>query len=131
MLRELDLEECAHVLIGGGRSLVQGISGGVRKRTSVGVDLVTKLEMVFLNEPTSRLLIGTATMSVSQRVPSEGTIVMFTIHQPSSDIFDSLNQLMVTNLGRIMYQAPVQGADGYFAVRTHFLGHQSSMKVLR
>eukprot|EP00970_Alexandrium_tamarense_P005235 scaffold847_cov199-Alexandrium_tamarense.AAC.4 len=53
MLEELGLGECAGTMIGG--SLVKGISGGERKRTSVGVELVTKPTLVFLDEPTSGL----------------------------------------------------------------------------
>jgi ABC-type Fe3+/spermidine/putrescine transport system ATPase subunit len=39
LLKELGLLECADVMIGS--ALVKGISGGQRKRTSVGVELVT------------------------------------------------------------------------------------------
>jgi ABC-type multidrug transport system ATPase subunit len=39
MLSELGLEHCADTYVGG--ALVKGISGGERKRTSVGVELVT------------------------------------------------------------------------------------------
>lgn len=47
MLAELGLKECADTMIGG--SLIKGISGGERKRTSVGVELVTKPSLVFLD----------------------------------------------------------------------------------
>lgn len=39
LLEELGLVECADVLIGG--PLIKGISGGQRKRTSVGVEIIT------------------------------------------------------------------------------------------
>jgi ABC-type multidrug transport system ATPase subunit len=39
LLEELGLTMCANVLIGG--PLIKGISGGQRKRTSVGVELIT------------------------------------------------------------------------------------------
>ena len=39
LLEELGLTVCADVLIGG--PLIKGISGGQRKRTSVGVELIT------------------------------------------------------------------------------------------
>ncbi len=39
LLEELGLTDCADVMIGG--ALIKGISGGQRKRTSVGVELIT------------------------------------------------------------------------------------------
>ena len=46
MLKELGLTKCADTLVGG--ALLKGISGGERKRTSVGVELVVRPAMVFL-----------------------------------------------------------------------------------
>ena len=39
LLNDLGLLECADVMIGG--PLIKGISGGQRKRTSVGVEVIT------------------------------------------------------------------------------------------
>lgn len=47
----LGLTHCADTIVGG--ALIKGISGGERKRTSVGVELVVKPALVFLDEPTS------------------------------------------------------------------------------
>lgn len=47
MLAELGLTGCADTMIGG--DLIKGISGGERKRTSVGVELVVKPSLVFLD----------------------------------------------------------------------------------
>lgn len=44
MLSELGLTSCADTIVGG--ALIKGISGGERKRTSVGVELVVKPAMV-------------------------------------------------------------------------------------
>ena len=41
MLNELGLNDCADTIVGG--ALVKGLSGGERKRTSVGVELVVKV----------------------------------------------------------------------------------------
>lgn len=51
MITELGLEKCADTVVGG--SLLKGISGGERKRTSVGVELVVKPSMLFLDEPST------------------------------------------------------------------------------
>ncbi len=39
MLEELGLEGCADTMIGG--ALIKGISGGQKKRTSVGIEIIT------------------------------------------------------------------------------------------
>jgi ABC-type multidrug transport system ATPase subunit len=44
MISELGLTSCADTIVGG--ELIKGISGGERKRTSVGVELVVKPAMV-------------------------------------------------------------------------------------
>ena len=49
MLDELGLSKCADTIVGG--ALIKGISGGERKRTSVGVELVVKPALIFLDEP--------------------------------------------------------------------------------
>jgi ABC-type multidrug transport system ATPase subunit len=54
MINELGLVSCADTIVGG--PLIKGISGGERKRTSVGVELVVRPTMVFLDEPTSGTL---------------------------------------------------------------------------
>ena len=53
LLALLGLEECADVYIG--NAMIKGISGGQKKRTSVGVELITKPSLLFLDEPTSGL----------------------------------------------------------------------------
>ena len=117
MLKDLGLESCADTLVGG--ELLKGISGGERKRTSVGVELITKPDLVFLDEPTSGLDSFSAVQlcQVLKKVASSGASVMFTIHQPSSDIFESFDNLILMNKGRIMYQGAVAAVDEYFGTR--------------
>ena len=52
-LSSLGILECADVFIG--NMMLKGISGGQRKRTSVGVELITNPSLLFLDEPTSGL----------------------------------------------------------------------------
>lgn len=48
MINELGLQSCADTIVGS--ALIKGISGGERKRTSVGVELVVRPALVFLGE---------------------------------------------------------------------------------
>ena len=63
-LADLGITECADTLIGGER--IKGISGGERKRTSVGVEMVTEPRLLFLDEPTSGLDSYSAYNTVAQ-----------------------------------------------------------------
>lgn len=117
MLEELGLTHCADTVIGG--PLLKGISGGERKRTSVGVELVVRPTMVFLDEPTSGLDSFSALQlcKVLKKVANSGASVLFTIHQPASEIFNSFDRLILMNKGRVMYQGAVDEVPKYFADR--------------
>ena len=119
MLDELGLKHCADTIVGG--ALIKGISGGERKRTSVGVELVVKPAMVFLDEPTSGLDSYSAVQlcQVLKKVANAGSSVLFTIHQPASEIFNSFDRLILMNKGRVMYQGPVTNVPTYFEERGH------------
>lgn len=116
-IKELGLEGCADTVIGEG--FKQGISGGEKKRTSVGVELVTKPPIVLLDEPTSGLDSFSAeqVVKVLTRVAQAGTSVLFTIHQPSSEVFKKFDNLILMNRGRIMFRGPLKDLDQEFANR--------------
>jgi ABC-type multidrug transport system ATPase subunit len=119
MLVELGLEQCADTIVGG--ALLKGISGGERKRTSVGVELVTQPSCVFLDEPTSGLDSFSAgqLVNVLKKVANAGASVLFTIHQPSSEVFEMFDHFILMNKGRVMYQGPTGSIEKYFADRGH------------
>jgi ABC-type multidrug transport system ATPase subunit len=54
MITKLGLVVWTDTIVGG--AFIKGISGGQRKRTSAGIELITKPTLVFLDKPTSRLL---------------------------------------------------------------------------
>jgi ABC-type multidrug transport system ATPase subunit len=55
--------------------------------------------------------------SVLQKVAAAGASVLFTIHQPASDIFESFDRIILLNKGRVMYQGSVEQAPDYFGAR--------------
>ncbi len=115
MLTELGLIKCADTVVGG--ALLKGLSGGEKKRTSVGVELVTRPALVFLDEPTSGLDSFNAVQlcQLLGLVAKAGSSVLFTIHQPSSEIFNSFDRLILLNSGRVMYQGPVKEIAAFFS----------------
>ena len=68
IIQELGLKNVENTKIGS--ELVRGVSGGERKRVSVGVELVTDPSLVFLDEPTSgRMWTQRAASLASMRGP--------------------------------------------------------------
>ncbi|PHT28577.1 ABC transporter G family member 26 [Capsicum baccatum] len=53
IIKELGLERYHHTRIGGG--FIKGISGGERKRTCIGYEILVDLSLLLLDEPTSGL----------------------------------------------------------------------------
>lgn len=80
ILEDLKLKKCENNYIGG--SLVKGVSGGERKRTSIGVELITDPPLIFLDEPTTGLDSYTATqvMRILKRLADSGRTIIQTIH---------------------------------------------------
>ncbi len=111
----LGLRDCAEVMIG--NAMIKGISGGQKKRTSVGVELITKPSLLFLDEPTSGLDSFNAynLVQLLKETAQLNTAVLCTIHQPSSEVFFLFDQVIFMKSGRIFYQGPTGGLMDRFA----------------
>eukprot|EP00842_Homolaphlyctis_polyrhiza_P003077 jgi/Hompol1/3770/HPOL_006734-RA len=85
----LGLNGCRKTWIGD--ELTRGISGGERKRVSIGIELVTNPHLLFLDEPTSGLDAFNAfnvIKTIKDLAVAQNKIVLMTIHQPRTDILD-------------------------------------------
>jgi len=114
-LKALGLESAADTIIGGG--FKKGISGGQKKRVSIGVELIASPSIIFLDEPTSGLdsYAAAQVMQLLDDVAKAGNIVLFTIHQPSSKVFSSFDNLLLLNKGQIMHQGSVANIAADFS----------------
>ena len=115
LIHDLKLTKCSQTRIGG--PLVKGVSGGERKRTSIGVELITDPSLIFLDEPTTGLDSFTATnvMEILRDLAiKDGRTVVSTIHQPNSDIFEMFDRLMLLARGKIIYFNLASEAVDYF-----------------
>ena len=85
--------------------MIRGLSGGERKRTSIGVELLTNPSLIFLDEPTTGLDSETALQLILllEALALGGRTVISTIHQPSSDIFMSFDKLILLVQGNVIY----------------------------
>jgi ABC-type multidrug transport system ATPase subunit len=65
-----------------GNELIKGISGGERKRASIGYELITNPRLLILDEPTSGLDSNTAfkLIQMLKRESERGMSIILTIH---------------------------------------------------
>lgn len=80
MIDRLQLKNARDTYIGG--FSLKGISGGERKRTSIGYELITEPRMILLDEPTSGLDSSTAChiMKMLKKEADSGMTIIATIH---------------------------------------------------
>ncbi|KAM3278952.1 hypothetical protein ACQJBY_046320 [Aegilops geniculata] len=101
-LVELDVLRNAMVGLPG----VDGLSTEQRKRLTIAVELVANPSIIFMDEPTSGLDARAAAivMRAVRNTVNTGRTVVCTIHQPSIDIFESFDELLLMKRGgRVIY----------------------------
>ncbi|CAM6086376.1 unnamed protein product [Calypogeia fissa] len=87
-----------------------GLSTEQRKRLTIAVELVANPSIIFMDEPTSGLDARAAAtvMRAVRNTVDTGRTVVCTIHQPSIDIFDSFDELILLKRGgRVIYHGPL------------------------
>ncbi|MBA0842939.1 hypothetical protein Goarm_000171 [Gossypium armourianum] len=95
----------------------RGVSGGERRRVSIGVDIIHDPIILFLDEPTSGLDSTSAFMIVKalQRIAQSGSIVIMSIHQPSYRILGLLDRLIILSNGQTVYTGLPTNLSLYFS----------------
>ncbi|EYU35725.1 hypothetical protein MIMGU_mgv1a000224mg [Erythranthe guttata] len=80
---------------------VNGLSTEQRKRLTIAVELVANPSIIFMDEPTSGLDARAAAivMRTVRNTVNTGRTVVCTIHQPSIDIFESFDELLLMKRG--------------------------------
>jgi ABC-type multidrug transport system ATPase subunit len=82
--------------------LEKGLSGGERKRASIGYELITDPNLLLCDEPTSGLDSSTS-LRIIEMLKREARkfnlTIICTIHQPSSDLFKVFDRLLLLHEG--------------------------------
>jgi ABC-type multidrug transport system ATPase subunit len=102
------------------------ISGGQRKRVSIGMELAAAPMALFLDEPTSGLdaTAAASIMSTLKALTRLGMTIVTIIHQPRQEIFESLDSLVLMGAGRMIYLGPQTGIQPHFeGLGFHFPDH--------
>ena len=104
-------------LIGSEEGSGRGISGGEKRRVGIACELVTSPSILFLDEPTSGLDAFNAFNVVECLVTlakNYNRTVIFTIHQPRSNIVALFDHLVLLAKGRTVYSGPYSSCQSYF-----------------
>lgn len=120
MLEELNLVEAKDTIVGI-PGIMAGLSGGERKRTSIGVELVAQPKVLLLDEPTSGLDSTTSVhvLRLLRNLARRGRTVLFTIHQPPADGLEFFDDFLLMAAGETVFHGPFSEATSYFAAQGH------------
>jgi len=108
-LQDVGLSDCKDLRVG--NVLDKTISGGQRKRLNIALELMREPEVLFVDEPTSGLSSRDSEniMDLLKELTLRGKLIFVVIHQPSSDIFNLFDQLLLLDQGGmpIYYGNPI------------------------
>ena len=115
--KQLGIYHIRDQFIGSEEGKGRGISGGEKRRVSIACELVTSPSILFLDEPTSGLDAFNAFNVIECLVTLAKTYnrtVVFTIHQPRSNIVALFDHLILLAKGRVVYSGAYQSCQHYF-----------------
>ena len=114
VILELGLKDCADTRIG--NNVHKGCSGGEKRRTSLGVQLLANPSVLFLDEVTTGLDSSSAFQLIStlKSLANKGRTIITTIHQPRSEIWTLFDHIVLLSRGSPLYSGPADNCLPYF-----------------
>ncbi|XP_030302696.1 ATP-binding cassette sub-family G member 8 isoform X3 [Calypte anna] len=114
VIAELRLCQCANTRVG--NEHLRGVSGGERRRVSIAVQLLWNPGIIILDEPTSGLDSFTAHNLVItlSRLARGNRLVLLSLHQPRSDIFQLFDLVLLMTDGVTVYSGTARDMVQYF-----------------
>ncbi|XP_021827008.1 ABC transporter G family member 4 [Prunus avium] len=110
LLTELRLTHLANTRLG------HGLSGGERRRVSIGLSLLHDPAVLLLDEPTSGLD-STSAFNVIQTLKSICTsrhrTVVLSIHQPSNKILSAIDKILLLSKGTVVHHGTLSSLEAF------------------
>ncbi|KAL1202893.1 ABC transporter G family member 4 [Cardamine amara subsp. amara] len=133
LLKELNLTHLAHTRLG------QGLSGGERRRVSIGLSLLHDPEFLLLDEPTSGLDSKSAfdVVQILKLIStSRQRTVILSIHQPSFKILTLIDRMLLLSKGTVVYHGRVDLLEAFllskgFTVPAQLNSLEYTMEILQ
>ena len=120
LIKEMGLEICQDTYVG--NAFMQGLSGGQKRRLSVAITVLKRLEIIYLDEPTSGLDAASASgimNFLSEVTKTNNLLTIFTIHQPSTAIYNNFNRVLLLSRGRVAYSGVADNVVSYLQLINH------------
>ncbi|CAI0551230.1 unnamed protein product [Linum tenue] len=112
LMQELGLTHAARTRVGDESGRVRGISGGERRRVSIGVDVIHDPKVLILDEPTSGLDSSSALQIVGllkSMAETRGRTIVLSIHQPGFRIVKLFNSVLFMAGGSVLHHGSADG----------------------
>ncbi|KAG5076545.1 hypothetical protein JHK82_055240 [Glycine max] len=137
LLQELGLFHVADSFVGDEEN--RGISGGERKRVSIGVDMIHNPPILLLDEPTSGLDSTSALQVIellSSIVKAKQRTVVLSIHQPSYRILQYISKFLILSHGSVVHNGSLEQLEETisklgFQIPTQLNALEFSMEIIR
>ncbi|KAG7401123.1 hypothetical protein PHYBOEH_002681 [Phytophthora boehmeriae] len=115
IIRQLGLENCQYTSVGD--AMLRGVSGGERKRVTTG-EMAFGNKFVMMMDEISTGLDSAATFDIisTQRSLAKtlGKTVVISLLQPSPEVFNLFDDVLLLNDGHVIYHGPCNEVLGYF-----------------
>ncbi|KAK4419021.1 ABC transporter G family member 23 [Sesamum alatum] len=112
LMQELGLVHVADGFVGDDEN--RGISGGERKRVSIGVDMIHDPPILLLDEPTSGLDSSSALQVISllsSMARTKHRTIVLSIHQPSYRIIQQIPSFLILSQGSVAHHGSLQALE--------------------
>lgn len=125
LMTELGLTHVAASRIG--NESIRGVSGGERRRVSIGVDVIHDPAVLILDEPTSGLdsaaALHVCSMLRSMAVFRNRTIIL-SIHQPGYRILQQFHEVLILAQGAVVHHGSLELLSSRLAAAGHHIPAQ-------
>ncbi|XP_074299980.1 ABC transporter G family member 5-like [Silene latifolia] len=108
LIQELGLEQVAGSRVGSDR--IRGISGGEKRRVSIGVEVIHDPKVLIMDEPTSGLDSTSALQIIDMlknMAETRGRTLILSIHQPGFRIVKQFNSILLLANGTVLHHGTV------------------------
>ncbi|CAN4094850.1 unnamed protein product [Withania somnifera] len=115
VLKLLGLDVCADTMVGD--EMIRGISGGQKKRVTMGEMLVGPSKALFMDEISTGLDSSTTysiVNSIRQTVQILNGTVVISLLQPAPETYNLFDDIILLSGGKIVYQGPREDVLGFF-----------------